>query len=234
MEQNKKMLIRRTVMLCVFFVLIPLTIAIGVWLFADRRYNLISVTVAILSCIPFFIRFERGKSSAKEMVVIAVMTAFSVIGRLIFTPVPGFKPVTAITIISGIALGPEAGFMVGSLCAVVSNMFFGQGPWTPFQMFVWGFIGFLAGVLFYRKQKPNKILLSIVGVIGGILFSLIMDMWTVVSLDGVFLWSRYLASVISGLPFMAAYAVSNVIFLLILADPFLDKLNRLKTKYGIF
>lgn len=233
MEVNKSTL-RRIITACVVLVLIPLTIALGIWLFADRKYNLISVIIAFLSCLPFFIRFERGRSGARELTVIAVMSAFSVIGRLIFAPVPGFKPVSAITIISGIALGPEAGFMVGSLSAIVSNIFFGQGPWTPFQMFIWGFIGFLSGVVFRKKQKPDFILLSIVGILGGIMFSLVMDVWTTLSIDGIFNPSRYLASIISSLPFMAEYAISNVIFLLILSKPFLEKLNRIKTKYDIF
>ena len=218
----------------VLFVLIPLTIWLGVLLFEDRKYNIISIIIALLSCVPFFVRFEKGKSGAREMIVIAVMAAFSVVGRLIFAPIPAFKPVTAITIISGVALGPEAGFIVGSMTAVVSNMFYGQGPWTPFQMFVWGFIGFLAGVIFRKSKKPNRIVLSIVGAFGGVLFSILMDIWTTLSLDGEFLLSRYLVNVASSLSFMVIYAVSNIIFLIILAHPFLEKLNRIKTKYGIF
>ena len=234
MEEEKQQKLRRTLTRCAVLLLIPAVIATGVWLFADRKYNLISLAVALLSCVPFFVRFERGRSGAREVTVVAVMTAFSVVGRLIFAPVPGFKPVTAITVITGIALGPEAGFMVGSLSAVVSNLFFGQGPWTPFQMFTWGLIGFLSGVIFYKRSKPNKLLLSVVGAVAGVLFSMIMDVWTTISVDEVWKRSRYLTYVVSALPFMAVYAVSNVIFLLILSDPFLEKLNRIKTKYGIF
>ena len=234
MEQDKKTILRTCITLGVLFILIPLTIWLGVWLLEDRKYNIISIIIALLSCVPFFVRFEKGKSGAREMIVIAVMSAFSVVGRLIFAPIPAFKPVTAITIISGVALGPEAGFIVGSMTAVVSNMFYGQGPWTPFQMFVWGFIGFLAGVIFRKSKKPNRILLSIVGAFGGVLFSLLMDIWTTLSLDGEFLLSRYLVNVASSLSFMAIYAVSNIVFLIILAHPFREKLNRIKTKYGIF
>lgn len=234
MFKNKKRVLRCIVSIFVLFVLIPLVIWLGVWLFEDRKYNVISVAVALLSCVPFFIRFERGKNSARELVVIAVMSAFSVIGRLAFAPIPAFKPVTAITIISGIALGPEAGFVVGSTTAIVSNIFYGQGPWTPFQMLVWGIIGFLSGAVFRKTEKPNLILLSAFGIAGGAVFSLLMDVWATLSIDGEFLMSRYLANVASSLPFMAIYAVSNVVFLLILAKPFLEKLGRIKKKYGIF
>lgn len=231
---NKCKTVKRIIVAIVILVIIPLTVALGIWLFNDRKYNLISMIVAFLSCVPFFIRFEKGKNTVRELVVIAVMTAFSIVGRLIFAPVPGFKPVTAMTVISGIALGPEAGFLVGSLTAVVSNFFFGQGPWTPFQMFTWGLLGFIAGILFFKKQNPNKAILCILGALGGVVFSLLMDIWTTLSLDGTFLWTRYVANIASSLPFMAIYAVSNIVFLLILTKPFLSKLNRLKTKYGIF
>lgn len=225
---------RTVISFAVYLVLIPLVIFIGVKLFADRKYNLISILIAFLACVPFFIGFEKGKTGARELVVIAVMSAISVLGRLIFAPIPGFKPVTAIVIITGIAYGMQAGFLTGTLSAVVSNIFYGQGPWTPFQMFVWGFLGLLAGLLFKRGQKPNAIWLIIIGTIGGVLFSVMMDIWSVLNIDGTWNWARYLALLVSSLPFMAIYAVSNVIFLLLLTKPFLQKLNRVKDKYGLF
>lgn len=232
--KDKKQICKKIIGVCIFFIIIPLVIWFGVWLFNDRKYNVISMAIALLSCVPFFIRFEKGKSGAREVVVIAVMTAFSVIGRLIFSPIPGFKPVTAITIIAGIALGAESGFMVGSLTAIVSNIFFGQGPWTPFQMFVWGILGFLSGLIFYKKQTSNRFILAVIGLVGGIAYSMLMDIWTTVSMEGTFNILRYLFYISSSFPFMAIYAVSNVVFLFVLAKPFLEKLNRIKTKYGIF
>lgn len=232
--KDKKQICKTIISVCIFFIIIPLVIWFGVWLFNDRKYNVISMAIALLSCVPFFIRFEKGKSGAREVVVIAVMTAFSVIGRLIFSPIPGFKPVTAITIIAGIALGAESGFMVGSLTAIVSNIFFGQGPWTPFQMFVWGILGFLSGLIFYKKQTSNRFILAVIGLVGGIAYSMLMDIWTTLSMEGTFNISRYLFYISSSFPFMAIYAVSNVVFLFVLAKPFLEKLNRIKTKYGIF
>jgi uncharacterized membrane protein len=213
---------------------IPSVIAVGVLLFKDRKYNIVSVIIAFLACVPFFIGFEKGKTGVRELVVIAVMTALSVVGRLIFAPLPGFKPVTAIVIITAIAFGGQAGFITGAMSALISNIFFGQGPWTPFQMFVWGFIGLLAGLIFKPDKKPNVILLIITGILGGVLFSLLMDIWTTLSVDGEFNFSRYLFFISSGFGFMTVYAVSNVIFLLLLTNPILKKLNRIKIKYGIF
>lgn len=234
MNADKKKFAFKTAAICISVVLSALALFIAFKLFEKGKYNILSIAAALLSCVPFFIRFERSKNGSREIVVTAVMTAFSVVGRLIFAPLPSFKPVSAIVIISGTALGPEAGFMVGSLSAIISNIFFGHGPWTPFQMFAWGAIGFLSGIFFGRKKAPGKLALSVMGVFGGVFFSLITDIWTTLSLDGTFLLSRYLTVVISSIPSMLVYAVSNVIFLIILAKPFLRKLSRIKIKYGVF
>lgn len=230
----KTAVIKKTITLTVVFLLIPVCLALGVWLFNDRKYNIISMIVAFLSCVPFFIRFERGRNGARELAVIAVMTAFSIVGRLIFSPFPGFKPVTAMTVITGITLGPEAGFLVGSFTAVVSDFFFGQGPWTPFQMFSWGILGFVSGLIMYKSSRKNLFIVCLMGALGGVIFSLLMDIWTTLSIDGEFLFSRYLANVFSSLPFMAIYVVSNIVFLLLLTKPFVKKLERIKLKYNIF
>lgn len=226
--------IKLLVSLLIYLILIPIVMFVGIKLFKDRKYNIISMVIAVLACVPFFIGFEKGKSGARELVVIAVMSAISVIGRLIFAPIPGFKPVAAIVIITGIAYGAQAGFVTGAMSAIVSNIFYGQGPWTPFQMFIWGLIGLISGLIFRRDKKPNIILLIILGILGGVMFSLLMDIWTTLSIDGGFNLSRYLVYVVSSLPFMAIYAVSNVIFLVILTKPILTKLNRVKSKYNLF
>ena len=217
----------------IFLVAIPAVIFSGVVFFREKSYAWLSLCIAVFSCIPIFYCFERKESTAKEITVLAVMIAISVAGRFIFAWLPGFKPVTAITVIVALWLGKEAGFVVGSLSAVVSNFYFGQGPWTPFQMFAWGFIGFLAGIL-ANPLKKNKILLCVFGALAGILFSMTMDIWTAIWMDNSFNISRYLASVASSLPSTAEYAVSNVIFLLLLSKPIGEKLERIKKKYGLF
>ena len=218
----------------ILLILIPLVIALGVIIFSDRKYNMISLIIAFLSCIPFFYSYEKRSSSTREMIILAVMVSISVVGRFIFAAIPGFKPVTAIVVIAAIYFGSEAGFLVGSLSAIISNMYFGQGPWTPFQMFSWGMIGFIAGLPHIKKFLLNsRIALSIYGVFAGLIFSLIMDIWTVLSMDGTYNATRYFTVVISSISFMAIYAVSNVVFLLLTIKPFGEKLERLKTKYGI-
>lgn len=236
MEQiirSKKSKIKSAVTIIIYLVVIPALLLLGYKLILDEKYNILSVMIAILACVPIFIGFEKGNTSARELIIIAVMTGISVVGRLIFAPIPGFKPVTAIVIITAIAFKGQAGFITGAMSALISNMFFGQGPWTPFQMFVWGFIGLIAGLLSKPLEK-NVLLLILIGILGGVMFSLMMDIFTMLSIDNAFSLSRYLSLLLPSLPFMAIYAVSNVIFLLVLTKPLLKKLERLKTKYDVF
>lgn len=218
--------------LCVFLVA-PLIVLCGVFFLGDRKYAFVSLTLSVVACIPFFVSFEKGKNDARRIVIIAVMTALSVAGRFVFAPIPFFKPVTAIVIITAIYLGAEAGFITGAFSAVVSNFYFGQGPWTPFQMFAWGLIGFLAGLL-AKRLLESKVLLIIFGALSGVAFSFIMDVWTTLWADGTFNIARFIASITTAAPFTVVYMVSNVIFLLLLTKPIGRKLQRLKTKYGIF
>ncbi len=213
-------------------VLIPAAIVCGAVLFADRQYAWISLCVTVLSCIPFFLRFERREENAKRMILLACMTALSVLGRIAFAPIPAFKPVTAMVVITAMYFGSEAGFLIGSLSAVISNFYFGQGPWTPFQMFSWGILGLLAGLL-AEPLKRSRIVLAAYGILSGILYSFLMDIWTVLWEDGYFNFSRYLAALASAIPFTAVYAVSNVVFLLLFARPIGKILNRIKTKYAL-
>ncbi len=213
-------------------ILIPIVILLGALLAGRQSYAVVSAAVAALACVPFFLTFEREKNTRK-IVLLAVMVALSVAGRFVFAPIQFFKPVAAIVILAGMYFGFQFGFLTGALSALVSDFYFGQGPWTPFQMFSWGLIGLLAGVLSNPLIK-SKLLLIVYGAFAGVLFSLIMDIWTVLSLDGgEFNIQRYAAAVVTALPIIGIYVVSNIIFLLILSPVFGKKTERLKTKYGL-
>lgn len=211
---------------------IPAVILLGNMVFKDKQYAFVSLVIAILACAPFFMSFERNNQNTHKLVIIAVMVAMSVAGRFIFAMIPGFKPVTAIVVITAMYFGSEAGFLTGALSAFISNFYFGQGPWTPFQMFTWGLIGLLAGLL-SGALKGNKLILAVYGVFAGVVFSLLMDVWTVLWYQNEFNGKLYLASIMMAMPYTAVYAVSNVIFLLWLRKPMGEKLSRIKLKYGL-
>lgn len=211
---------------------VPLVVLLGTVAFADKQYAWISLAIAVLSSVPFFLSFERRDAASKEMTILAVMVALSVAGRFMFSYLPHFKPVTAIVVIAGMYLGVESGFLCGALSAVLSNFIFGQGPWTPFQMFAWGLIGLIAGIL-ANPLKRHKVFLLLYAAAAGALFSLILDVWTVLWWDGTFNISRYLAAIITALPTTAVYILSNMVFLFFLAGPIGKKLDRVKIKYGL-
>ncbi len=216
----------------VMCILIPVTVVGGAMIFKDRSYAWITLAIAALSCVPVAISYEKKSSDVRELVLIAVMTALSVVGRVIFAPLPGFKPVTAFIVITAIYLGGEAGFITGAFTALISNFTFGQGPWTPFQMFAWGMTGLIAGLLSTPLRRSRALLLAY-GVVSGVAFWLVLDILTVLWGDGFLNIARYAAAVLSSLPFMTIYAVSNVVFLLALEEPVGKILYRVKTKYGI-
>lgn len=220
--------LRKVLRICIPLILIPAAAIVGSVVFKGKHHLLVSLFVAVLSVVLFLAGFEKRQTGARRMVIIAVMIALSVAGRFI----PFFKPVVAVTIIAGIYLGGEAGFMVGAFSALLSNFYFGQGPWTPFQMLAWGLIGFLAGVA-ARPLKKSKVLLTVYGVLSGVAFSLIMDVWTVLWYNNTFELTLYLSAVATALPHMIMYALSNFIFLWLLSKPFGEKLDRIKLKYGI-
>lgn len=213
-------------------VLVPLVVYLGAKIFKEKQYAWISLCVAILACAPFFIRFESRDNDVRRLVLIAVMVTLSVVGRFVFAPVPGFKPVTAMVAVTAMYFGSEAGFMTGALTAVISNFYFGQGPWTPFQMFAWGIIGFVIGLI-AEPLKRSTFLLVLSGIIAGVAFSLLMDVWSTLYTDGTFNIMLYFSFVVSSLQYMAIYAVSNVIFLLVLSKPIGKIFERVKVKYGM-
>lgn len=213
-------------------IIIFLTVA-DIILFSGKYYDVASLIAAFLSCIPFYITFEKSKATSKEIMLVALMTAFSVCGRIMFSFIPFFKPITAFTIISGMYLSVPAGFICGSFSALISNIYFGQGPWTLFQMISWGLIGFISGVI-GEKLLEKRIILVIYAFISGVLFSLIMDLWTVLNIDKEFNFSRYIIQLISSFPIMIIYSLSNIVFLILLQKPIGKKLKRAKKRYGIF
>ena len=134
----------------VVLILTVLIALLGVILFKDERYNLVIILIVMLSCVPFYFKYEHDKPKTREVVVLAIMIALTVISRIIFMITPSFKPVTVMVIICGVVFGRASGFMCGSLSALLSDFVFGIGPWTPFQMLAWGIIG----ILFVEKLHP--------------------------------------------------------------------------------
>lgn len=219
--------------LLVCLILIPGTLYLGTQM-TGRWYYLTCTLVIMETMLPFFLAFETRKPQARELVTIAVMCALSVASRVVIL-IPNFKPMTAIIMITGIALGAEAGFMTGAIGAFASNFFFSQGPWTPWQMMAYGFGGFMAGVLFHKRYRQrNPIFLAIYGYLAiQLVVGPLLDCCTVFTTGSSITW-KYAATVFAaGVPYNFKHALACAITMLLFSKPLLGKLDRLKIKYGM-
>ncbi|MCM3629917.1 ECF transporter S component [Paenibacillus glycanilyticus] len=236
LEKTNSRFGRRTLVSAfLIFVIIPATILFGVYALDDRKYYFISLLIILYTMLPFAMVFEKRKPQARELIVIAVLSAIAVAGRAAFFMLPQFKPVAAIVIIAGVSFGPEAGFLVGATTGFVSNFFFGQGPWTPWQMFCFGIIGFIAGLLF-RKGWLRKKRLSL-SVFGGlatfVIYGGIINIGSMLMFTPTLSREALIATYVSGFWFDLIHAAATAIFLFILSKPMIEKLDRIKLKYGL-
>ena len=193
------------------------TIWMGKAVLSDRKYYFISLLVLIEMMIPFGVAFETRKVSARDLVTVAVLCALAAVGRTAFFMIPNFNPVIAIVIISGVAFGCETGFITGAVTMLVSNMVFGQGPWTPWQMFSMGLVGFSAGLVFnnskIRGEQLTRLSLCVFGgfcciiIYGGIMNPASVIMWQpTVNLQMI------IAAYVTGFPFDVVQGFATVFF----------------------
>lgn len=218
----------------VIFLLIPLTLLLGTKL-KGRAYYLISTLVVIEIMLPFFFRFESRRPQARELVILAVMAALAAVSRVVFAFSPYLKTITGIIMITGIAFGAEAGFLTGAVAAFASNFFFGQGPWTPWQMFAYGFGGFFAGLIFHKHiswRKPWILapfgFLTILLLVGPML-----DSCTVFTVLTKFTKKNIMIIYGQGVPVNITHGIGAALTLFFVSRPLLSKLERLQTKYGM-
>lgn len=169
--------------------------------------------------------FESGPDSARELAVVATLAGAAAAGRVLFAPIPGVQPVTVICVVAGAALGVRAGIAIGGLAAFVSNLFLGQGLWTPWQMLGWGACG-AAGAGLAPLLRRRLALAALCGLLG-FGFSALMDVWTWLSFYPHTLSGLTLA-VGKGLWFDAAHGIGNVVIALA-AGP---ELRRMLDRFG--
>ena len=201
--------------------------------FHVEQAALLTAAVAVLALLPFFLRVEMERPRPRDIMPIAVLAAVAAGGRILFGPVPNFQPVTAVVILAGVCFGRQSGFLTGALAALASNLFFGQGAWTPWQMYAWGLAGYLAGVLKAASLFRRNIAVYCYGAAVSMLYGFIMDTWFWVGFLGEAGTGGAAAAYLAGLPFNLIHAASTVFFLLLVLTPWGKKLERVKKKYGV-
>lgn len=215
-------------MMAVSLGLTSLCIRVFVQVFTGKGFYLVSLLLIAIGLLPFGILIRRQELGITDIVLVAVMSALTVLSRLAFFMTPGIKPMAAMIIIAGAGLGPETGILVGFIATFASNFLFGQGLFTPWQMYSFALIGLLSGLLFYRK-KISRLRAAVFGGISVLaLYGPIMDIATVyIAMENPDT-QAILSSLSVGLPFNLLHAGSTVIFLLLMYEPMIKKLHRVK------
>lgn len=227
-------------------VIMVLLVPLAVVLFTRLRqsFYLSGLTIIVLTIAAFFLHFESRKPQARELVLLAVLCALAVASRAAFGFVPHFKPMLAIVMLTGIAFGPEAGFLCGAISGFASNFIFGQGPWTPWQMFAYGIGGMLAGLFALcgiLKKSPRawrdggwRDILGLT-VFGFLCILLVVGplLDTSTFFMAGFSASSPLAIYLAGVPVNCVHGSAVALTMLLFGKPLLDRLRRIQIKYGM-
>ncbi len=227
---------KKIITLFVFILGIPAIIFGCAKLIISKQYYLASALIIVLALAALFWSLEKKKMQTRELVAIACIVALSVVGRAALFMIPQVKLTCAIVILAAISFGPYVGFLCGSLSMLVSNIFFGQGAHTPFQMFGMGLVAFLCGLIFYRKKLGRN--RWAVAIVGGILcfavYGFIVDSSSVLFFTSVPTIKTMLPVYISGLKFNAIHAVATLVALFVATPYIQDTFGRIAKKYGLF
>lgn len=198
------------------------------------NYYIVSVCVMLLSMLPFFMSFEIKEISTREITLVATLIALAVVSRAAFYLIPQFKPIAAVVVVSAVCLGAQRGYIIGVFSAFISNFIFGQGYHTPFQMVALGLVGLIAGMVF-KVVKHNKWSLSIVGFfLAFAVYGVVVDLSTIFMMYGNNITlSGVLSVYAAGVPFSAVFGGATAIFLFLFGEPFIKKIDRINTKFGL-
>jgi energy-coupling factor transport system substrate-specific component len=198
------------------------------------NWSLNSLLLAVIILAVLFLGFEQGDYGAREIAVVGALAAVGAAGRVLFAAVPGVQPATFIAIMAGYIFGAEPGFMVGALIALLSNIFLGQGPWTPWQMLAWGLAGASGGILAVAmKGKVRVVPIAILCAAWGFLFGWMMNFWFWLSFVYPLTLKSYLAANLTSFWFDFFHAAGNVVFAVLLTRPVSTMLLRFRARFSI-
>ena len=190
--------------------------------------------LVVVLCVGLFLAsYEASQPALRQVMPTATLAALAAAGRILFAPIPDVKPVSAIAIVAGATLGRREGFMVGALAALLSNFFFGQGVWTPWQMYAWGLVGYLAGVLGERVLLKSRGALLVYGFLSALLYGAILNGWYGIGYVEPITWSTVAAAYAAGLPWDCLHGAATVGFLAAIWVPWGARIRHAVAKYGL-
>lgn len=180
-----------------------------------------------------FASVEASRPAMRQLMPTVVLAALAAAGRVLFAAVPDVKPVSAVAIVAGATLGPQSGFAVGALSALVSNFFFGQGVWTPWQMYAWGLVGYVAGFVCRGEGRRARVGVYVWGLCSALVYGAILNGFYVIGFVRPLTWQTAFVALLAALPFDLIHGVSTVGFLLLVWTPWRASIRRVVAKYGL-
>ena len=223
---------------------VPLLLAVPVAMAAAllsgvEQTALLLLAVVVLVLAMFFAGYEASRPGLRQIMPTLVLAALAAAGRILFGPIPDFKPVSAIAIIAGATLGRRNGFMVGALAALTSNFFFGQGMWTPWQMYGWGLVGYVGGALAHARafdradggvRTPEMLAY---GFVSARLYGAVVKTSDTIGFVQPLTWAGAIARLASAVPFDVMHGLSTCVFLAALYRPWCRRIRRVVRKYDL-
>lgn len=206
---------------------------VGLSLAGVRATAGLSLAVALVAVSMLLASFEVSRPALRQLMPTAVLAAVAAAGRVLFSPLPDVKPVSAIAIVAGAALGRRSGFVVGAMAALLSNFFFGQGPWTPWQMYAWGLVGYVGGVLGEKDLLSHAAVLYGWGFASGLVYGLILNGYHVLGYVQPLTWPAVLAACAASLPLDVTHGVATVAFLAAIWVAWGRAIRRVVSKYDL-
>jgi energy-coupling factor transport system substrate-specific component len=193
-------------------------------------WGTLSWLILIFLFVTFFYVFERGKPDSKKIALTATLTALAAVTRIPFAAIPNVQPTTFFVIISGYVFGPKEGFVVGAGAAVVSNMFLGHGPWTPWQMIAWGAAGLSAGLLGKLNPDINRSWFAAFCGVWGIIYGMMMNVWQWSAFVFPLTYKTFFATYLAGIVFDVLHASGNICFAYLMGNDLIKILKRFKDR----
>ncbi len=196
--------------------------------------SLTSLILVISALAAVYLWYERRHTAPAEVAVIATLAALAGLGRVPFAAIPSFQPTTFLVLVCGHVFGPVPGFLIGSTAAFASNLFLGQGPWTPWQMLAWGLAGISGGLLFRGNAFFPRWTFTGVAFAWGFIFGWILNFWHWITFVYPLTIQSFTATILTGIGFDFMHAIANALFMVLLGPELVIILRRFKRRLTFY
>jgi energy-coupling factor transport system substrate-specific component len=194
-------------------------------------WHLASFLILGLVLLAGFVWYERSRPPSQVVALVAALAALAIVGRIAFAAFPNVKPTTDIIVFAGYALGGAPGFAVGALAALGSNLWFGQGPWTPWQMAGWGLCGVLGSILALGVRNAGRLTLAATCGFAAIFYGALLNFSLMATYGGDLSWKKFWFFEGRAIPFEVAHFTGNVVLALVAGPAMVRMLVRFRERF---